>query len=118
VVLGTSEELVVHYQDNGPELTWRSTLLSPPDPFGMEGYLSLLVGQQVPYANRPPIPDKDWETLRKLRAVIREQTRLGVGPVEMLRLIRSGTWDWPPNLFPRGPVPPFAPAATITTQLD
>jgi tryptophan halogenase len=118
VELGAAAELIEYYQDNGPELTWRSTLLPPHDSFGMEGYLSLLVGQAVPHAHGPTIPEKEWATWRRIRGVIGEQTRRGFSTADALKLVRSDAWNWPANLFPRGPVAPFQPSATIPTRFD
>ena len=52
VDLCEAADIVKYYQENGPSVLWRSTLIDPLDQFGMEGYLSLLVGQQVPYRKR------------------------------------------------------------------
>jgi tryptophan 7-halogenase len=112
VSLGVSEGFVRHYQENGPELTWRSTLLPPNDSFGMDGYLSLLVGQKVPFAHKPAVSANDRETWRRVRASVREQTRQGLSVPQALALVRSPGWVWP-DLFPKGPVHPFMPAAVV-----
>ena len=53
--LGRAEEIVAFYRENGPSVLHKSVLLGPSNPFGAEGYLALLLGQQVPHA-RPHSP--------------------------------------------------------------
>ncbi|HEV8377717.1 MAG TPA: tryptophan 7-halogenase, partial [Tepidisphaeraceae bacterium] len=54
--VGDLEPIVRCYQDIGPDSLHRSLLLYESDPFGLEGYFSVLLGQNVPWTNpwRPP----------------------------------------------------------------
>ena len=48
--LHNAEFLVDFYKENGPSVVAGAQLLHPSNSFGMDGYLALLVGQQVPHA--------------------------------------------------------------------
>jgi tryptophan halogenase len=50
-VLGDASELLDYYRENGPALPWPLQRQAC-EPFGVDGYLALLVGQAVPYARR------------------------------------------------------------------
>ena len=49
--LGDLEPLLRCYQDIGPDSLHRSQLIYEADPIGLEGYFSVLVGQNVPWSN-------------------------------------------------------------------
>jgi tryptophan halogenase len=91
-------EIVEYYQENGPNVAWRTTLIDPSDQFGMEGYLSLLVGQQLPYRQRY-LPDAhDQEAWQRIRQAIYYKASRAFSVAEALRLIRSPAWVWPSDM--------------------
>jgi len=53
--LAGAEPLLEYYQRFGPSGLWGPMLLDPIDPFGMGGYLNILVGQKVPH-QQPHVP--------------------------------------------------------------
>jgi len=58
-----AEFLVDFYKENGPSVVAGAQLLHPSNSFGMDGYLALLVGQEVPHAKPftpPPNETKVW----------------------------------------------------------
>ena len=58
-----AEFLVDFYKENGPSVVAGAQLLHPSNSFGMDGYLALLVGQEVPHAKPftpPPNEAKVW----------------------------------------------------------
>lgn len=60
--------LVEFYRENGPSVLARSVLVPPVSPFGIEGYYTLLVGQQVPYQRRHAASSAErtlWDNYRK-----------------------------------------------------
>src|SRR5262249_42981255 len=61
VDLVTAQPLVDCYRENGPSTFARNTLLQPLDIFGMEGYLTLLVGQKVPYRRTSTPSASEWQ---------------------------------------------------------
>jgi tryptophan halogenase len=58
-----AEFLVKFYEENGPSIVAGAQLLHPSNSFGMDGYLALLVGQNVPHAKPyapTPTEEKTW----------------------------------------------------------
>ena len=110
-----ASEIVEFYREAGPSVLFRTNLLEAVDPFGMEGYLSMLVGQQVPYRNVPPVAEREWSTWANIRRVIAEKSRAGVTVAEVLQLIRDPRWQWPVGLY--GDVGVARPTLQIETGI-
>jgi tryptophan 7-halogenase len=92
-------DIVEYYKENGPSVLWRSILLEKEDQFNMEGYLSMLVGQQVPY-RKTYTPDA--ETLRKWQGIkqsVRDKVTRAFSIGEALKIIRSPYWTWPSGIY-------------------
>ena len=88
-------EVVEYYRENGPNILWQPTLLSADDQFGMEGYISMLVGMQVPH-NSPYRPSgRDMAVWNQRRAVFQSQATAAMGVNEAMAIIRSPQWQWP-----------------------
>lgn len=89
-----SAGLVEFYQENGPSLLPRHILVSSLSPFGLEGYLTLLIGQQVPYAklhHPTPADLTKWNAYRQKN----QSTALrGADVREALAAIRDPRWKW------------------------
>lgn len=101
VDIGGARDVVDFYQDNGPALFGSNLFPGGSSIFGAEGYLTLLVGQQVPHrAPHPPGPEERtlWE---RLRARNRQEAVRGVGVADALREIRSEEWAWDPGFYRR-----------------
>jgi tryptophan halogenase len=68
VNLAGAENFVEYYQRFGPSGLWGPTLLDSLDIFGTHGYLTILIGQKVPY-QRPYTPSEQewniWNTQRR-----------------------------------------------------
>ena len=94
-----AQDLVDYYRENGPGTLFRGTLLDAMDPFGMEGYLALLVGQRVPYAKTFTPGKKDMETLDTVRRENRARAAGGLTVKQAMDAIRSPTWRWPAALY-------------------
>jgi tryptophan halogenase len=103
--LGGASEIVEYYQENGPSLAWRKLLLPPGDQFNMEGYLSLLLGQQVPYWKTYTATECDLAAWDSIRQSIYHKVARAYSTPEALKMIRSPGWKWPQGLFhqPVGP---------------
>ncbi len=96
-----AQPIVEYFQENGPSVLWRTTLFDPKDQFGAEGYLSLLVGQQVPYRADPLTAEEvaNWERIRKQ---IRASSERAISVPQALALIRSSAFMWPEKLYHEG----------------
>ena len=102
VDIGTAADIVAYYKEMGPSLLHRRDLLDPHDQFGMEGYLSMLVGQQVPYDNRyVPTPEERsrWEQIQQNN---RQAAMNALTVPEALKLVREPSWEWPKDLYAHG----------------
>ena len=92
-------DIVEYFKENGPSVLWRRFLLGPDDLFGMEGYLSLLVGQQVPY-RRTYTPDehalRTWEGIKQ---GVRDKVAQAYSVRDALQVIRSSAGIGPKGLY-------------------
>jgi tryptophan halogenase len=92
-------DLVAYYQENGPGLYHKLTLLDRLSQFGLEGYWTLLLGQKVPY-QRPYLPSpQERETWRQIQQAFKAKGEAGIGVKEALTLVRSPAFHWPANLY-------------------
>jgi tryptophan halogenase len=92
-------ELVAYYQENGPGIYHKLTLLDRLSQFGLEGYWSLLLGQKVPY-QRPYVPThQERETWRQIQQAFRAKGEAGVSVKEALGIVRSPAFRWPETLY-------------------
>lgn len=82
--LAGAEEIVEYYQRFGPTGLWGPVLLDPVDPFGMSGYLTILIGQKVPYRPRYTPAQSEWDTWNALRRRNVEAARSAVTVREAL----------------------------------
>ena len=100
VDLAGAEAVVDYYRENGPSFLWEKTLLHPDEQFGMDGYLSLLVGLRVPYqaARVPSAAERQW--WGQLLARNQAAARAAIGVKESMKIARSPLWTWPPEIFP------------------
>jgi tryptophan halogenase len=84
-----AEEIVEFYRENGPSVIAGVTLVHPSNSFKMDGFLALLVGQDVPHRKRyTPTPEESnfWRQ-RCLR--LAQEARNGMDVNEALAAIRS-----------------------------
>lgn len=92
--LAGAEPMVEYYQRNGPSVLWANHLLPPADPFGWEGYLAMLVGQQVEYDNTHVPTDHELAQWRQYKQQLRDRALGGFPQEEALHLMRSERWSW------------------------
>ena len=98
--LAGAEDIVDYYENCGPGLMWASEAMGPADPFGWEGYLVMLVGQQVPPKklwNKLTQADRQvWETYR---SQLSQRAANGMTVTEAVEKIRSPNWGWKPDFY-------------------
>jgi tryptophan halogenase len=97
--LGGADEIVEYYRDNGPSVLARATLLEQGDQFNMEGYLSMLVGQQVPHSSKFTPDERERVAWQKIRQSVYNQAARAYSVAEALSLIRSANWVWPAEMY-------------------
>lgn len=99
VDLVTAQPLVDYYRENGPSTFARNTLLRPLDIFGMEGYLTMLVGQKVPYRKTGSPVAAEWQVWNGIRAEHKALAEKALTIPEAFRAIQAPQWQWNPNFF-------------------
>ena len=92
--LGRAAEIVNFYRENGPSVLHKSVLLDQNNPIGAEGYLALLLGQDVPHA-RPHSPSESERLIwQRHVAECRSIASRGFSAAELTTAIREGGWRW------------------------
>ncbi|MES2659586.1 MAG: tryptophan 7-halogenase [Verrucomicrobiota bacterium] len=92
--LGGISDLLEFYEENGPTGFCRYRMPRSQSDFGIEGYLTMLVGNQVPYRKRHKATAEElavWNTHRKTFA---NQARNGIAVKEALAYVRHPGWTW------------------------
>ena len=97
--LAGAEEYVEFYQENGPSTLWRNLILEPRDPFGFEGYLSMMIGMNVPCRKTFQPPEHELRVWDGICQKIQSVARQAVTVPEALSWIRSPGWQWPTGLY-------------------
>lgn len=92
--IGAAEDIVEFYQENGPSNFAKAALIQPNDIFGMEGYLCLLVGQQVPYRKSRELSPSEWRIWNGVRAENRAKALTAMTVQESFDAITSPNWTW------------------------
>jgi tryptophan halogenase len=97
--LAGAADFVDYYRDNGPSVVWRTTLLDPGDQFGMEGYLSLLLGQQVPFTTTYRPSERDLTAWQTIKQAIRNKVERAFTVAEALQAVHAPHFQWPAGLY-------------------
>jgi tryptophan halogenase len=94
-----AEEYVEFYKEVGPSTLWRQMVLDGRDPFGFEGYLSMMIGMNIPYRRTYTIPEHEQRAWTELYNQWQADAEQALTVEETLRWVRSAGWWWPPGLF-------------------
>ena len=94
-----AEEYVEFYRENGPSTLWRQMILDGRDPFGFEGYLSMMIGMNIPYRRTYVIPEHEQLAWARLSNQWQVDADHALTIEETLRWIQSPGWQWPQGLF-------------------
>ena len=92
--LAGAAPLVEYYRENGPSGFWEQLLLEPGDQFRVGGYVTLLLGQRVPYKSTYAPPDSERKAFAERCRKHREAAQRAITVREALDAIRSPRWDW------------------------
>ncbi len=99
VDLRGAERIVSYYQENGPSQLWRLTLEDPVCRFRLDGYYTLLLGQQVPHARLGEVTDAERAAWARLKEATRAHAAHGFTVPEALAAVRAPEWQWQPEHF-------------------
>jgi tryptophan halogenase len=100
--LAGAEEFVEFYRENGPSTLWRNQVLDARNPFGFEGYLSMMVGMNVPYRGTYTPSARELQVWEQIYERMQTAARQGVTVPEGLSFIRQPGWQWREGLYPQG----------------
>jgi tryptophan halogenase len=89
-----AEFLVDFYKENGPSVVAGAQLLHPSNSFGMDGYLALLVGQDVPHGKPFAPPSGEAKLWRDRCATWAHEARRGLDVKQCLDAIRKPGMKW------------------------
>jgi tryptophan 7-halogenase len=89
-----AEFLVEFYRQNGPSVVAGAQLLHPSNSFGMDGYLAMLVGQNVPHAKPYTPTPKERDLWRNRCNVWATEAKRGFDVKQCLDAIRSPRMKW------------------------
>jgi tryptophan halogenase len=108
--LGEIQQLIDFYQTVGPDLTLMTQMLKR-DPFTAEGYLSLLLGQQVPYKRKVNVPESDRRIWQQYRRKVGAAAENGMDMQECCDFLRT-------RGFPKPEANPYALPQTAQENVD
>jgi tryptophan 7-halogenase len=95
-----AEEFVAYFQENGPSLMWNSTIFQGHHAFvDPEGWITLMVGQDVPYRRRHVPGEAEQLAWKKIQSANWALAATGVSVEEMSKLVRSPEWRFPADFF-------------------
>ncbi len=92
VELGSAQEIVDLYREVGPDLSLLNAERKR-DFFGLDGYLCLLVGQQVPFKRQPKISATEKNRWRVFRQSLDDAARCGMDSSSYLKILRERGFD-------------------------
>jgi tryptophan halogenase len=97
--LSGAGEFVEFYHENGPSTLWRNQLLDARNTFGFEGYLSMMIGMNVPYRRTFTPPHSEAQVWNNVYQRLRSAASQGVSVPEALSYVRQPGWQWPADLY-------------------
>ncbi len=89
-----AEDIVEWYQDNGPSVLGGTVLVHSSNSFRMDGFLALLVGQNVPYKKRHEPTARELEFWQRYRQQLAVEAQAGMSSEEALQALRTPGLQW------------------------
>jgi tryptophan 7-halogenase len=94
IPLHGAQFLVDFYRENGPSVVAGAQLLHPSNSFGMDGYLAMLLGQNVPHAKPYTPAPKERDIWRNRCNVWATEANRGLDVKQALEVIRRPGMKW------------------------
>jgi tryptophan halogenase len=88
------QDIVDWYRENGPSILPANVLVHPDNPFRLDGYLTVLVGMNVPYEKPFTPPPAEQELWQRHCAILADEARRGMDVREALDAIRAPGSTW------------------------
>ena len=92
IPLGSAEPIVEFYRENGPSALLTGILIHPTNSFGLEGYLAMLVGQQVPHGKVYQAPPDELRAWSERCGNYARQAQASMSVEECLGKLRQARW--------------------------
>jgi tryptophan halogenase len=92
-------DFVDFYRENGPSTLWRNLMMNS-NPFGYEGYLSMMIGFDIPYRKTFHCPPREAQVMDHIYSRFEAAAQTGVSVKEGLWFVRQPGFHWPTNLYP------------------
>jgi tryptophan halogenase len=92
--LGDFENFHQAYRRLGPSPRTIEALPYKPNIYGIEGYLTMLVGMQVPYEPTHDVTENERQTWTRHQRAMRTKVAAGVDSKQALAAIRRPGWQW------------------------
>jgi tryptophan halogenase len=86
--------IVEYYRENGPSALAKSVLFNQNNPYGLEGYLAMLVGQKVPHAKPHQPSPAELKRWREHLKDVETAAKRAFGAPQALEVIRRPAWNW------------------------
>ncbi len=87
-------DFIEFYQENGPTGFCRYRLPRTENDFGLEGFLVMMVGNQVPYQKRHKASQADLATWARHKQQFVTEARKGIRCEEALAYVKHPGWQW------------------------
>jgi tryptophan halogenase len=87
-------EIIEYYQENGPSVLADVALVHPSNSFRLDGFLAMLVGQNVPHQKPYTPPAAEHNFLHQHRQRLAAEARNGMDVKQALQAIRSPNLKW------------------------
>jgi tryptophan halogenase len=94
VALHGAADIVEWYQENGPSVLAGVTLVHESNAYRMDGFMTLLTGQAVPYKKVWDPPPAEREFWRKHRALWVAEAKKAMTSEEVLTMLRRPDLNW------------------------
>jgi tryptophan 7-halogenase len=97
--LGDAEAVVDYYRAHGPNASTGNELLRRWDPFGVEGYFTMLIGMGIGWDENTPVLDEERRFFESKREEFRKLAANGYSSEDALELVHSQRWKWTEGYF-------------------
>ncbi|MFT5522504.1 MAG: tryptophan halogenase [Pirellulaceae bacterium] len=97
--IGRAERYHQYYVDNGPSNLWKKCLIDPVDQFGLDAYLAMFIGLQVPHNNTYQPGENEWAEWRQIQAAVQRQAAAAYTQEDALKIICSPKWNWSKDFY-------------------
>ena len=92
--LAGADDMMEYYRENGPCSFWGPLVVGHEDPFGINGYITLLLGQRVGHRINFTPTDQEMQKVSAIRQHYRQMAQQGLTAEQVLAAIRDPQWKW------------------------